>query len=162
MESDGDGCCAQEAKAAGKPNRPFFVAVGFHRPHLPWFAPKKFYDLYPPAESMPGPTHPEVPVGMPGVAWHGGGPTAMSIDKPAPMNFTLRARRGLYATMSYVDSLVGDVLGELDTLGLTNETVVSFVGESLVQIRRTFVLFAPSSQAAQVITASTSESTISG
>ena len=39
--------------------------------------------------------------------------------------------------------LVGDVLAELDTLGLTNETVVSFVGESLVQIRRTFVLFAP-------------------
>ena len=111
---------------------------------------------------MPGPTHPEVPVGMPGVAWHGGGPTAMSIDKPAPMNFTLRARRGLYATMSYVDSLVGDVLAELDTLGLTNETVVSFVGESLVQIRRTFVLFAPSSQAAQGTTASTLESTIYG
>ena len=68
----------------------------------------------------------------------------MSIDKPAPMNFTLRARRGLYATMSYVDSLVGDVLGELDTLGLTNETVVSFVGESHVPNQSNICLLPPS------------------
>ena len=86
----------------------------------------------------------------------------MSIDKPAPMNFTLRARRGLYATMSYVDSLVGDVLGELDTLGLTNETVVSFVGESLVPNQSNICRPPSFSQAAQVTTASTSESTISG
>lgn len=117
----------REALAVGKPSRPFFVAVGFHRPHLPWFAPKEFYDLYPPADQLPGPTHPDVPVGMPGVAWHSGGGNA--IDKPLPMNETLLARRGLYATMSYVDGLVGDVLAELDTLGLTNDTVVSFVGE---------------------------------
>lgn len=71
---------------------------------------------------------------MPGVAWHGSGPAEISIDKPAPMNYTLRARRGLYATMSYVDSLVGDVLAELDALGLTNDTVVSFVGDHGQQV----------------------------
>jgi hypothetical protein len=38
------------------------------RPHLPWYAPKEFYELYPPAAEMPGPIHPNVPVGMPGVA----------------------------------------------------------------------------------------------
>ena len=43
---------------------------------------------------------------MPGVAWHGTGGT--TIDHPLPANETLLARRGLYATMSYVDSLVGD------------------------------------------------------
>jgi hypothetical protein len=44
---------------------------------------------------------------MPGVAWHGTAGTA--IDRPLPMNETLLARRGLYATMSYVDSLVDAV-----------------------------------------------------
>ena len=99
---------------------------------LPWFAPKEFYDLYPAAETLPGPTHPNIPIGMPGVAWHGTGGT--TIDRPLPANETLLARRGLYATMSYVDSLVGDVLGELDNLGLTNDTVVSFVGDHGQQV----------------------------
>lgn len=153
----------RQARSAAKPNRPFFVAVGFHRPRkflhrpplmcvlfmlirftnsnrvwvcpmsrgvlidLPWFAPKEFYDLYPAAETLPGPTYPNVPIGMPGVAWHGTGGT--TIDRPLPTNETLLARRGLYATMSYVDSLVGDVLGELDSLGLANDTIVSFVGD---------------------------------
>jgi hypothetical protein len=42
-----------KARASGL-HRPFFIAVGFHRPHLPWVAPSEFYDLYPPALEMPG------------------------------------------------------------------------------------------------------------
>ena len=89
--------------------------------------------MYPAAETLPGPTHPNVPIGMPGVAWHGTGGT--TIDRPLPTNETLLARRGLYATMSYVDSLVGDVLSELDKLGLANDTIVSFVGDHGQQVR---------------------------
>ena len=120
---------SQEAEAArGAPPRPFFLGVGFHRPHLPWVAPSEFYDLYPPAGDVAGPTHPDVPVGMPPVAWHASGGVD-AINRPLPPNVTKEARRGLYATMSYVDSLVGEVLAELEALGLAGNTVVSLVGD---------------------------------
>eukprot|EP00038_Savillea_parva_P012108 m.202282 g.202282 ORF g.202282 m.202282 type:complete len:681 (+) comp21720_c0_seq1:202-2244(+) len=111
----------------GQTPRPFFLATGFHRPHLPWIAPSEFYDLYPPADQLPGPTHPNVPDGMPPVAWHQSFGNA--INRPLPSNRTLLARRGLYATMSYVDSLVGEVLTELDQLGLTQNTAVILMGD---------------------------------
>ena len=125
---------AKKQREAAKVNehKPFFLAVGFHRPHLPWIAPKEFYALYPAREQHTydkGPLHPKVPVGMPGVAWHGGGPSRNAIGKPCSHNATMMARRGLYATMSYVDSLVGQVLDELDTLGLAKNTAVAFVGD---------------------------------
>ena len=114
-------------RARGDTARPFFLGVGFHRPHLPWVAPLEFYALYPPADTMPGPVHPDVPVGMPPVAWHSGG--SNSIAKPLAATTTKEARRGLYATMSYVDSLVGAVLDELTRLGLADNTVVSLIGD---------------------------------
>ena len=50
-------------------NRPFFLAVGFHKPHLPFYAPSKYYDLYPPAEQIELPKNPDVPKDMPDVAY---------------------------------------------------------------------------------------------
>lgn len=44
--------------------KPFFVAVGFHRPHLPWLTPKSFFDLYP-LEDIRLPDNPYAPVDMP-------------------------------------------------------------------------------------------------
>lgn len=97
-----------------------------HRPHLPWVAPAEFYDHYPLSSVLP-PKHPRVPIGMPTIAWHGG--IGKDITTPLNTNETIKNRRGLYATMSYVDSLVGEVLAELDRLGFTDSTVVSFVGD---------------------------------
>jgi hypothetical protein len=51
----------QQLRETHKAHRPFFIAVGFHKPHLPWYAPSEFYDLYPAADQMPGPVHPKVP-----------------------------------------------------------------------------------------------------
>ena len=72
-------------------------------------------------------THPNVPEGMPGVAWHGG--LSKDIHTPLPAATTQATRRGLYATMSYVDDCVGKVLSELEALGLANDTIVSFTGD---------------------------------
>ena len=66
--------------------------------------------------------HPNVPDGMPGVAWHGG--LSKDIHTPLPAATTQATRRGLYATMSYVDDCVGKVLSELTALGLANDTIV--------------------------------------
>ena len=55
--------------------------------------------------------------------------TSNSIAKPLAATTTKEARRGLYATMSYVDSLVGAVLDELTRLGLADNTVVSLIGD---------------------------------
>ena len=64
---------------------------------------------------------------MPGVAWHAG--LSKSIDHPLDPNTTQATRRGLYATMSYVDDCVGKVLAELEALDLAESTVVSFIGD---------------------------------
>ena len=52
-------------------NDPFFYAVGFHKPHLPWDAPKEFFDLYPDEENIDLPINPYIPEDMPESAWSG-------------------------------------------------------------------------------------------
>ena len=52
-------------------NEPFFFAMGFHKPHLPWDAPKEFFDLYPDEENIDLPFNPYIPEDMPESAWTG-------------------------------------------------------------------------------------------
>lgn len=127
------------APAARSAERPFFVAVGFHRPHLPFFFPARFLKYYPEAE-IRLPDNAYAPVDMPEIAWSNFDELRSYVDVKnkfgyGAINTTLppakvrQLRRAYYATISYVDSLVGRVVATLDELGLANDTIVSFWGD---------------------------------
>ncbi|KAK6176528.1 hypothetical protein SNE40_014795 [Patella caerulea] len=129
---------APDAKS-GKQN--FFVAVGFHKPHLPFVFPEHYLDLYP-KNDISLPDNPYAPVKMPEVAWINyitqemGNYHDIKILRPSgninttlPDDLVINLRRAYYSTVSYVDDLVGRVLNELETLGLLRNTIVSFWGD---------------------------------
>jgi arylsulfatase A-like enzyme len=102
----------------------FCLAVGFFKPHLPFNAPKKYYDLYDPA-TLPGPFPAAKPVGAnPSTTVPSGEPGAYTAigDRAA-------LRRAYFACVSYTDAQVGKVLDELDSLGLADNTVVILWGD---------------------------------
>ncbi len=114
--------------AAG--GKPFFLAVGFHKPHVPLQAPKKYFDMYQTAE-MPLPpdfdTEPRQLPGMPRDEFR------QNIDLYAGRSFTaLEAReamRAYYACISYMDAQVGRLLDRLQKLGLEKNTIVVLWGD---------------------------------
>jgi iduronate 2-sulfatase len=113
--------------------KPFFLGLGEHKPHLPWAAPKSFFDLYPPASELPIAAHPHVPQDLPPIAWHQctWGAFPFWFTKGAPVNKSVaqHARRAYYACTSFADHNVGRVLDTLDELGYTESTIVMLVGD---------------------------------
>lgn len=111
---------------------PFFMAVGFFKPHLPFTAPQKYWDLYPPEEIELAP-NPFPPEGANRFSLTNFGELrgyALVPDEgaiPDPVARTLI--RAYLAATSYIDAQVGRVLAELDRLGLTENTVVVFWGD---------------------------------
>ena len=106
---------------------PFFLGLGFVRPHVPFVAPSKFYDLYPLDEIEPIENPPDDLDDIPAPAknlrpflWHQMG-----------MNATEQrlALRGYYASTSYMDEQVGRALGALERLGVADRTIVVFLGD---------------------------------
>lgn len=122
----------QAAKAGT--GQPFFIAAGFVRPHMPFCAPKKYWDLYDPA-TLPMPAFEDLPAGSPKVAQKRGGEIAAY--KPVPenpdANFSPELKRklihGYYASASYVDAQIGKVIDELDRLELADNTLVVLWGD---------------------------------
>jgi len=111
--------------------RPFFHAVGFRKPHMPWRFPKPYLDYYDSPEKIAVALHPMLHNSMPRIAHHGPdiSENLGTGQKPwVPMNTSLAQLNRLYyyASVSWVDSRVGVVLNELDTLGLTPTTLVVF------------------------------------
>jgi len=107
--------------------QPFFLGLGFIRPHLPFVAPSRFYDMYR-LDSIPLPNNP--PGDLDDI------PTAAKSVRPQMWNHMrmdeLRireARRGYYASTSFMDDQVGRVLAGLDRLGLRGNTIVVFWGD---------------------------------
>lgn len=125
----------QAAKARRDQNgAPFFIAAGFVRPHLPFSAPKKYWDLYDPAR-LPMPVREQPPAGAPGVAGKLGGeitayaPVPEVITSPLPEALKRRLIHGYYASTSFVDAQIGKVLDALDQLELTQDTIVVLWGD---------------------------------
>ena len=110
---------------SAKPGQSFFIAAGFHKPHVPHTAPQKYFDLHDPGK-MPTPPEPAGHVNdIPKVAF-GPGPKYLP-------DLTLEQRRAIiqhyYAATSFMDAQVGVLLDEMDRLKLWDSTVVVFMSD---------------------------------
>jgi len=115
-----------------KSDKPFFLAVGFVKPHLPFNAPKKYWDLYD-ANQFILPKN-SLPIGAPQRAYHNFGELRAYSDipeSPQPVGDE-QARllvHGYHASVSYADAQVGKVLDHLESLGLSDDTIVILMGD---------------------------------
>ena len=115
-----------------KQDKPFFLATGFLRPHLPFNAPQKYWDLYPEELiHLPGNYYP--PKNVPDNAMHNFGELRAYSGIPAkgavPDKMAHELIRGYYASVSYVDAQIGKVLDALEELGLAENTIVILWGD---------------------------------
>jgi arylsulfatase A-like enzyme len=108
-------------------NRPFFLAVGFFRPHLPFIAPRRYFDLYP-EDSLQLPGRQYRPEASPECAVHRSPELRTYVDISKSDELSREKQESLllayYAAVSYVDAQIGRVLGELDRLHLRERTIV--------------------------------------
>lgn len=116
-----------EIERLSRQDQPFFLGVGFWKPHAHFNAPKKYWDMYD-RESISAPTNPTPPKNVPSIALHdsreilrgfkkhpGGKPSAADV---------ITLRHGYYAAITYVDAQIGKVLDALDRHGLRDNTLV--------------------------------------
>ena len=127
------------ARRAAGATQPFFVAVGFHKPHLPFVFPESFLAQYP-ASSISLPANAYAPDGMPAIAWQTYGETRnyddiAKLHATGQPNTTLpdavvkALRRAYYSAVSYTDHNIGTVLSTLDAEGMRESTIVAFWGD---------------------------------
>lgn len=112
---------------------PFFLAVGFWKPHLPFNAPKKYWDLYD-ENDIKLADNPFPPKNGPSQAMHSWGELRgmyAGTPKEGPVSDELAREliHGYYACVSYTDAQIGKILNELDRLGLAENTVVVLWGD---------------------------------
>ncbi len=112
----------QERKTSGQP---FFLAVGFWKPHSPFNAPRKYWDLYR-REDVTMPKNPEWPQDAPRIAWHNGREIRGDDQRELTEEAIREIRHGYLANISYMDAQVGRVLAELDRLQLADSTAIIF------------------------------------
>ena len=126
-----DGRVANEAVRVMREVReqPFFLAVGFWKPHAPFNAPKRYWDMYDRAKLPP--LNSARPTGAPDIAFQDG--RELRGIPPNQVEFTpeqvAEIRHGYFANISYLDAQFGKVLDELDRLKLTDRTVIVFCGD---------------------------------
>lgn len=141
-----DGAINKRAKkllqTMAKDDQPFFLAVGYKKPHLPFTAPKKFFDLYVPEQfelanytAEPKDSDKKYILNN-NSELRGYAPTPPSGQKPVkyrqgllPENEQRELLHGYYAAVSYIDSLVADILKTLDETGQADNTIIVLWGD---------------------------------
>ena len=121
--------CLRELK-----DKKFFLAVGFLKPHLPFIAPKKYFDMYPKDKVHISPAdNPYPPKDCPPIALTNWGELRAYTDIPDVGPMTPEKARDLkyayYAAASYTDAQIGRVVNELDKLGLRDKTIIVLWGD---------------------------------
>ena len=112
-------------------DKQFFLAVGFNKPHLPFYAPRKYFDLYNTAQ-FKVPIDSRLPKNAPAIASNPKGMRGyqdISTYPPFSDEKTLELTLAYAANISYIDALIGRVLDHLDILSLTENTVIVFWGD---------------------------------
>lgn len=122
----------RELKGPSSSGKPFFMGLGFYKPHLPFVAPKKYWDMYDPEEIQLA-DNPFAPKNAPSMGLHSsfelrvrhGIPKAGDI----PYDMARTLIHAYLACASYVDAQIGKVLAELDRLGLRDNTIIMVWGD---------------------------------
>jgi len=142
VENDGypDGLTAKLAikklRELKMKKQPFFLGVGFFKPHLPFTAPKKYWDMYDP-EKIPLSPNPQLPGNSTGIGVHKSGEfngyqkgeEKAAKGKKLSDTYARRIRQAYFASVSYVDALIGEILLELKKLDLDKNTIVVVWGD---------------------------------
>ncbi|MCC1485092.1 sulfatase [Winogradskyella immobilis] len=121
-----------------KMDQPFYMGLGFFRPHLPFTAPKKYWDLYD-KNKIPLASNPKIPKDAPIHSMnsmyelrhydgfnHIGHPTSAFV---MPEDTARTLRQGYYASVSYVDKLLGDLVNHMKDIGIYDNTIIIVWGD---------------------------------
>lgn len=120
-------------KLKNNPDQPFFMAVGFARPHLPFSVPKKYWNLYDP-DDLPMPEFEKAPEGSPDFTKKRDHEMAAYFPIPVGKDIyddDLKRKliHGYYASVSYMDAQLGKVMDELKRLEMDNNTIIVLWGD---------------------------------
>lgn len=134
VEAEGDDLVHSDGMTAAKAvelleahrDEPFWLGVGFVRPHVPFVAPRKYYEPFLPYEKM------ELPEKRPG-DWDDIPQAGINYKTSRNMQMDIRRQKkavgGYYASVAFMDAQVGKVLAKLDDLGLRDRTIVIFTSD---------------------------------
>jgi len=126
----------EKLKKLARKDQPFFMGVGFFKPHLPFNAPKKYWDLYD-LEDIPLSPNPILPTQVNQASLHGSGEfnqyklgkEKASLDSALSDSYARKLIQGYLACVSYTDAQIGKVLHELKNLGLEENTIIVLWGD---------------------------------
>lgn len=126
----------EELKKLKNQQKPFFIGVGFFKPHLPFNAPKKYWDLYDRSD-IPIAPDPYIPDGVNPLSVGRMGEfnnyqlsdEKPSLDQAISNDYARKLVHGYYASISYVDNLIGKLIHELKSLDLDQNTMIVLWGD---------------------------------